>query len=77
MKYKCSVCGADLGWDAPSGVCSSECLNRGQGFRCTAVVFVLDGRDWIPVARCGSVQSARDAVAFEERDGFASEFVAW
>ncbi len=28
----CTVCGAAIGRDAPSGVCSIECLNRGQGF---------------------------------------------
>lgn len=31
-KYPCSICKKDMGWDAPSGVCSSECLSRGQGF---------------------------------------------
>ena len=28
----CSVCQREIGWDAPSGVCSSECLLKGQGF---------------------------------------------
>ena len=32
MAHKCSVCGADLGWDRPSGVCSEACLRIGQGF---------------------------------------------
>jgi hypothetical protein len=31
-KYPCSVCGREIGWDAPSGVCSNECLAKGQGF---------------------------------------------
>jgi DnaJ-class molecular chaperone len=30
--YVCSVCGTDIGWAAPSGVCSEECLRNGQGF---------------------------------------------
>lgn len=30
--YRCSVCKADIGWDAPSGVCSTECFNIGQDF---------------------------------------------
>lgn len=29
-QFRCSVCGADLGWDVPSGVCSPECLHRAQ-----------------------------------------------
>jgi hypothetical protein len=31
-KYLCAVCKCDLGWDAPSGVCSSVCLHKAQGF---------------------------------------------
>ena len=30
--YRCVVCGDDMGWDRPSGVCSEACLYRGQGF---------------------------------------------
>lgn len=29
--FACKVCGRDIGWDAPSGVCSCECLMEGQG----------------------------------------------
>lgn len=29
-QWHCVVCGEDLGWDRPSGVCSTECLKRGQ-----------------------------------------------
>jgi hypothetical protein len=28
----CDVCGVELGWDRPSGVCSETCLRVGQGF---------------------------------------------
>jgi hypothetical protein len=28
--FRCSVCGGDLQWDRPSGVCSELCLRRGQ-----------------------------------------------
>lgn len=38
VKHPCSVCKADIGWDAPSGVCSTECLNKGQGFTHAAAV---------------------------------------
>ncbi len=31
-KYPCLVCGANIGWDVPSGVCSSACLEKGQRF---------------------------------------------
>jgi hypothetical protein len=30
--YPCTVCGAYMGWGAPSGVCSPQCLRVGQGF---------------------------------------------
>lgn len=30
--HNCCVCGTDLGWDRPSGVCSEACLRKGQGF---------------------------------------------
>lgn len=32
-KFPCNVCGKDMGWDAPSGVCSQACLERGQAVR--------------------------------------------
>ena len=28
----CVVCGEDLGWARPSGVCSERCLRVGQGW---------------------------------------------
>lgn len=31
-RYACRGCGADLGWDRPSGVCSEACLRALQGF---------------------------------------------
>jgi hypothetical protein len=31
-QFPCKVCGKDIGWDAPSGVCSRDCLDKGQGF---------------------------------------------
>lgn len=30
-KFPCHVCKKEIGWDAPSGVCSEECLRKGQG----------------------------------------------
>ena len=30
--HACHFCGTDIGWDAPSGVCSSDCLRAAQGF---------------------------------------------
>src|SRR5262245_31325802 len=30
--YLCHVCGTDIGWNAPSGVCSAACLDEGQRF---------------------------------------------
>jgi hypothetical protein len=30
--YPCAVCGVEMGWDKPSGVCSQACLEKGQGF---------------------------------------------
>jgi hypothetical protein len=32
VKFPCTVCGRDLEFDRPSGVCSTKCLNEGQGF---------------------------------------------
>lgn len=29
-RFKCTVCGTDLGWDRPSGVCSQVCLDKGH-----------------------------------------------
>ena len=29
-KFPCAFCGGDIGWDAPSGVCSTECLTAAQ-----------------------------------------------
>jgi hypothetical protein len=29
--FRCWVCGGEMDRDWPSGVCSSECLGRGQG----------------------------------------------
>jgi len=31
-RFNCSVCGKDMGWDRPSGVCSDACIYGGQGF---------------------------------------------
>lgn len=28
--FPCTVCGSDMGWDRPSGVCSEPCLFQGQ-----------------------------------------------
>jgi hypothetical protein len=30
-KFPCKHCGGEIGWDAPSGVCSEECLRAAQG----------------------------------------------
>jgi hypothetical protein len=30
--FPCHVCGTEIGWDSPSGVCSTACLRKGQGF---------------------------------------------
>jgi hypothetical protein len=30
--HACNVCGTDLGWNRPSGVCSQACLHEAQGF---------------------------------------------
>lgn len=30
--YPCKFCRRDIGWNAPSGVCSQTCLMRAQGF---------------------------------------------
>lgn len=35
MNYLCNVCGKSIGWNAPSGVCSTECLVIGQS--CTSI----------------------------------------
>lgn len=32
QSFPCHVCGTEIGWNAPSSVCSTECLNAGQGF---------------------------------------------
>jgi hypothetical protein len=31
-QFHCRVCGMDLGWDRPSGVCSEKCLRLAQSF---------------------------------------------
>jgi hypothetical protein len=31
-EYRCVVCGLNLGWERPSGVCSDRCLRVAQGF---------------------------------------------
>jgi hypothetical protein len=31
-KFPCCVCGGEMGWDRPSGVCSTACLRKGHGF---------------------------------------------
>lgn len=32
IRFPCSVCHKDIGWNAPSGVCSETCLREGQLF---------------------------------------------
>lgn len=50
-QFTCKVCQADLGWDRPSGVCSSECLRKAQGFPPTVETGGSSmGLRW---ARCG------------------------
>lgn len=47
-RYLCAVCKVDLGWDAPSGVCSAACLYKGQGF---AVPPLAANPDLAPLAQ--------------------------
>lgn len=60
--YKCAVCRTDIGWDAPNGVCSVDCLNRRQGFvpaaPVTLVVPVL--RPTVPTPPSGGSGKATD-----------------
>lgn len=48
--YTCNGCGGDIGWDAPSGVCSARCLDRVQGFTTTTAE---------PMPPAAAVDSAR------------------
>jgi hypothetical protein len=32
QRHPCKVCKEEIGWDAPSGVCSVMCSNTAQGF---------------------------------------------
>jgi hypothetical protein len=31
VRFPCAACGQEIGWDAPSGVCSTSCLRHAQG----------------------------------------------
>jgi len=43
VPFPCAVCGRPRGWDTPSGVCSSACLARAQGFQAPRPA--ADGRE--------------------------------
>lgn len=43
QRFACRWCGVDLGWDASSGVCSTACLRRAQGFAAVAAEWEQPG----------------------------------
>jgi hypothetical protein len=50
--YPCQVCGKDIGWDAPSGVCSEACLRKGQGFPVFDSLDIMYAPEEVPCAHC-------------------------
>jgi hypothetical protein len=49
--YPCHVCGGDMGFDAPSGVCGEACLRKGQGMPPAPVLMPSAARTTAPKPR--------------------------